>query len=1076
MSISGHHFSNLDEAGNIPIPLSTKTASSYQQHGSPSRSVKSESKKSLLLKYQENVEIDADFDELSFSKFSNSGSAIVFKDVEDVESPSPYVQRLQFHSVTETKAKESHEGDSDKENHITTPLVREDHKRNHMGILQPVKLFEEPFKSTPRSKKNSSVQISLTPAQKSKSKFVEFNRSGINNFEFTSLIGNGAFASVYKAKNLVNGQIVAIKQIRLEKDQDVAVLMGEIDLLKILKHPNIVKYHGFVKDNYSLNVILEYCSKGSLRQLYKKQKVGFPEPQVIGYVREILRGLSYLHEQGVVHRDVKAANVLLTEDNQVKLADFGVASKVNSQHHTVVGTPNWMAPETILGGDGLCTASDIWSLGATIIELFTMNPPYHELNAMATLHAIGTDERPPLPKNISSLARDFLMECFQKQPNLRISANLLLKHQWLNQNSNRKKIIQKSSIPSLINIDAIDLENISTSSKPPIKTHLSKNDLLNKFQEQDEKESIILTTTNFEQLLVKKEDQQTDDTEEKDPFLELEIDNFDTNELEIQVKMEYLVVKLTRKLERIHFEDIENADSLIKVTGRMLHLIKKYPFSHDTFIRDHGTLCLVELLESQNELPKQNQLWYHTLAVLNYIFENNVGQLENFCFLGGIPIVAQFRSSAYDLRVRLEVARFINCLSTSNNALSMFVSCGGMRVVAKLLEEDFDHNATFPLVAVDTIYNILSRDVSRSKSDLCRILSKHGVLFWFAVLLKRLSKNGKNDIVSAKIMDTSIAKIVDVIKYFGQAEAKVRISISSVDLFKLLTKTFDNLIFSQQLQLLKFIKSMSCITEVLKYLYKADILEFLMKLLEQYIPTNPRYKEVINILAPVIYNCLSLNYAKEAEFVDMGAVPYLKNLSILNLPFRQFILPIMCELAYCDRSVRAKIRKYDIISLYYNLLFDPYWQSNALESLLHLYQLNPKSVKLGTPFADSCLASGFLLPKVSNFESVLDAYLQLITINEGLVKTMSQVTIVQNLLNKFKSYNQNSVIQLSLLKILKFILNHVVHDDDFQNSKLKEKIEMFELIEKALQTLKESQSSSVLIKEVAYDILRIMKT
>lgn len=89
---------------------------------------------------------------------------------------------------------------------------------------------------------------------------------------------------------------------------------------------------------------------------------------------------------------------MLTDKGDVKLADFGVATKVNSQHFTVVGTPNWMAPETVLGGEGICTASDIWSLGATIIELFTTNPPYHDLNPMATLHAIGTDEHPPLPR------------------------------------------------------------------------------------------------------------------------------------------------------------------------------------------------------------------------------------------------------------------------------------------------------------------------------------------------------------------------------------------------------------------------------------------------------------------------------------------------------------------------------------------------------------------------------------------------------------------------------------------------------------------------------------------------------
>ncbi|KAI5951408.1 CDC15 [Candida jiufengensis] len=1080
-----------DELGNITIPLSNKSNSISQQGSLPYNTIPDEKKsfdekKSLLLRFQENDEIDGDFEELSFSRFSNSGSVVLLKESDGNESP--FVKKFNDKLIikpdsigSQRKNLGSQDDSSDKENFIFQPPETENYKKDHPGIFKPFRIFGEQSQSTPKHKKSDSHQISLTPAQKIVSKFHEIKRNGIAGFEFTSPIGNGAFASVYKATNLVTGQIVAVKQIRVEKDQDVETLTREIDLLKILKHPNIVKYHGFVRDTNSLNIILEYCAKGSLRQLYKKLKSGFPESQVIDYVREILKGLTYLHEQGVVHRDVKAANVLITDDNQVKLADFGVASKVNTQHHTAVGTPNWMAPETILGGEPSCTASDIWSLGATTIELLTMNPPYHEYNAMAALHAIGTDDHPPLPKNISSLARDFLLECFQKDANLRINANLLLKHQWLNQNSEtkNKRSMQKLSQLKfdLLNSDELSFGDLSTSSRRPnieLKTNLSKNDLLNKFQEGDENNSLIFTSPDFDKFLITNDEQQNDETEEKDPFLDIEIENFDTNELEIQVKMEYLVVKLSRKLEHIHQEGFENVEPLIKITGRMLHLIKKYPFSHDTFIRDHGTLCLIELLESYNEIPKQNQLWYHTLAILNNIFEKNVGQLENFCFLGGIPIIAQFRNSTYDMRVRLEVAKFINCLNISNNALSMFVSCGGLRVVSKLLEEDFDNSATFPLVAVETIHNILSRDVSRSKSDLCRILSKHGVLFWFVVLLRRLSKKSTNEgNVPVKTINDSVAKIVDVVKYFGQAETKVRISISSVDLFKLLIKIYDNLIFTQKLTILKFIKSMSCINEVLKYLYKADILEFLMKLLEQYTPSNHQYKEVINVISPIIYNCLSLNYTKEAEFVNLGAVPFLKNLSIINLPFRQFILPIMCELVYCDRTVRAKLKKYDIVGLYYNLLLDPYWQSNALESLLHWYQLSPKTIKLDSPLADSCLASGFLLPKVSNFESVLDVYLQLITINKSLVRTMSQVSIVQNLLTKLKNHNSNSVVQLSLLKILKFILGYVVNDDF--NDKTEEKIEIIELVKQSLNSLKLRQTSSVLIDEVANDILKLIE-
>lgn len=98
-------------------------------------------------------------------------------------------------------------------------------------------------------------------------------------------------------------------------------------------------------------------------------------------------------------------------------------------------------------------------------------------------------------------------------------------------------------------------------------------------------------------------------------------------------------------------------------------------------------------------------------------------------FLGGIPTVAHFRSATYEVQVRLQVAKFIGILNLSEKALSMFVSCGGLRLVSKFVEEDFDTTPTFPLIAIESIHNILAKDLSRSKSDLCRILSKHGVIF-----------------------------------------------------------------------------------------------------------------------------------------------------------------------------------------------------------------------------------------------------------------------------------------------------------------------------------------------------------
>ncbi|KAF4550015.1 Cytokinesis-like protein 3 [Elsinoe fawcettii] len=256
--------------------------------------------------------------------------------------------------------------------------------------------------------------------------------AGLKDYQLGDCLGKGAFGSVYRALNWGTGETVAIKQIRLAdlpKGADTSLQM-EIDLLKNLNHSNIVKYNGFVKSSESLYIILEYCENGSLHSICKNFGK-FPENLVALYMSQVLHGLLYLHDQGVIHRDIKGANILTTKEGLVKLADFGVAAKKDGLHESsVVGTPYWMAPE-VIELSGATTASDIWSLGCTVIELLDGKPPYHKLQPMPALFRIVNDDHPPLPESASPVVRDFLMQCFQKDPNLRVSAKKLLKHPWI---------------------------------------------------------------------------------------------------------------------------------------------------------------------------------------------------------------------------------------------------------------------------------------------------------------------------------------------------------------------------------------------------------------------------------------------------------------------------------------------------------------------------------------------------------------------------------------------------------------------------------------------------------------------
>ncbi|POS87394.1 cell division control protein-like protein 15 [Erysiphe pulchra] len=257
---------------------------------------------------------------------------------------------------------------------------------------------------------------------------------GLRDYHLGECLGKGAFGSVYKAFNWGTGEAVAVKQIKLGDlpKNELRMIEAEIDLLKNLNHDNIVKYLGFVKSSDCLNIILEYCENGSLHSICKSYGK-FPENLVGVYMGQVLLGLQYLHDQGVIHRDIKGANILTTKDGKVKLADFGVSTSTLAgadKEAQVVGTPYWMAPE-IIQLSGATPASDIWSLGCTVIELLEGKPPYYKLAPMPALFAIVNDDHPPLPEGVSPAARDFLIQCFQKDPNLRVSARKLLKHAWI---------------------------------------------------------------------------------------------------------------------------------------------------------------------------------------------------------------------------------------------------------------------------------------------------------------------------------------------------------------------------------------------------------------------------------------------------------------------------------------------------------------------------------------------------------------------------------------------------------------------------------------------------------------------
>lgn len=264
---------------------------------------------------------------------------------------------------------------------------------------------------------------------------LDYNWSGEDpetSFQIQEKIGEGSYGSVFFAIHLATGAPFAIKSIRVSDEEDKDTIENEISILKKCKSNNIVRYYGTCRKDDCIWILMDYCPLNSVRHMMEVTKHTLTEDQISHVCRDTLKGLVYLHSQGIIHRDIKSGNLLMNETSQVMIADFGVSSLQGEGVVEMIGTPLYMSPEVVLK-KGYNTKADIWSLGICVIEMAEGAPPYYKMPQKRAMQMIPIRNPPALlQQNMwSKDMHSFLNRCLVKKPEERADAEELLMHPFI---------------------------------------------------------------------------------------------------------------------------------------------------------------------------------------------------------------------------------------------------------------------------------------------------------------------------------------------------------------------------------------------------------------------------------------------------------------------------------------------------------------------------------------------------------------------------------------------------------------------------------------------------------------------
>lgn len=817
-----------------------------------------------------------------------------------------------------------------------------------------------------------------------------------------------------------------------------------------LRHKHLIHIHEARMSGAAAFLVMDWCDGKSLYDIIHGYQT-IPEKLLARYIYEVLQGLDYLHSQGNRHDNIKASNILrkLSENGAANLTDFGLAAKISNLD--LKNHPYWSAPE-VLESTLFSKESDIWSLGCTIIEVLTGNPPYFELSPQDARNHIISEEHPPFPLNISSHLYDFLTLCFKREPSQRPSARDLMTHLWITTNYDTTQEVHEEPQSAHLT-KQISQMTLALNEKPQLEKSILEESTKNeeKYDLQDFEEN---SNSSYGEFLDDAHSSKLEIKSRVQPKADFkDFDQKDINDEEILrylARIEELSRELVTSLLNLNRTDqltqfnhwLKSISEILKEEKRLKHDFLKEPSIRSTLVSQQGILPIIEVIEFSKLKNEQN-----INLILSIIYDLVAGQSqikENFCLLGGIPPLMTFLhpSQSADKR-RAAVHILIEICYKSQDNMQMFIACNGLSAIHQVLKYDLETESDLIVQAVLMLSDYFNSQRNTTKADLCRLFMKAGIFHPMSRVLIYYSTT--EHFQSNEETQKCVSIICDLFNTFSQMDTKVKFAISSIDVMENLIGTMYNqtngvlryLSLDDTNTLCKTIKNIAIDSETRDNLTDAGVMEMTCEMLkfdfdsgktdtQQNMSMNLYIHSNLFIILTDMCKLSQVSKERVSIIADLRLLPYLVEYMSEEV-LRPMALSVIMELYNVGKSDKKALKKLlddNLVGIYLENLKVFYYGSKAITALSSLLKDDEAEIEplILTEDAIQNFREGLKQVDDENARTFIAGYTAMAKKSKNFVNALINPEFLQILIEKFAVQKENHTFKAVPAALLEFIL------------------------------------------------------